>query len=254
MSLEKYVVGRGCDACGQSGYLGVIGLHSILRVTEPVAKAFAEGAGQAELVKNLYPKGLRPLLEDGVRKALDGLTTFEAVNKAVKSAPQVYVELWKQREEAPEAPFQAEPRSRAPHAGEPLFSRSAPKVKKDRPTVLVVEDDPDQRSILEMALKGAEYEVEQAANGVEALEKMQAGAPDLILCDLMMPKMDGSELVSRLKQDAKYSRIPILMLTMIADEEKEYALLDLGADDYCDKTIQRKTLLKRIENLIRRSA
>ena len=75
----------------------------------------------------------------------------------------------------------------------------------------------------------------------------------MIVSDLMMPNMDGAELVGKLKSHPTFRRIPVLILTVISDSDKEYTLLDLGADDYCEKTIQRKILLKRIENLIRRS-
>ena len=68
-----------------------------------------------------------------------------------------------------------------------------------------------------------------------------------------MPKMDGSDLVKRLKNDSKLKEIPILVLTVISDVDKEYALLTLGADDYCEKTIQRKILLRRVENLLKRA-
>ena len=92
-----------------------------------------------------------------------------------------------------------------------------------------------------------------AGDGIEALEQIQKDAPELIVADLMMPRMDGTELVRRLKADPVRRTIPILILTVVSDLDKEYALLDQGADDYCEKTIQRRILLKRVENLVRRN-
>jgi DNA-binding response OmpR family regulator len=135
-----------------------------------------------------------------------------------------------------------------------LFAKTAKSAPtRDRPMVLVVEDDEDQRSILELVLRGANYDVVQAANGAEALKAVQSGSPDIIISDLMMPVMDGGQMVAHLKMTPATSQVPILMLTMVADEEREYALLNLGADDYCEKTIQRKVLLKRVENLLKRA-
>ena len=98
------------------------------------------------------------------------------------------------------------------------------------------------------------YKVSSVANGKEAIELLQEEEPDLIITDLMMPKMDGAELVSKIRSDKRYTGLPIMVLTVVSDPAREYELLDLGVDDYCEKTIQRKVLFKRIENLLRRSS
>jgi DNA-binding response OmpR family regulator len=134
----------------------------------------------------------------------------------------------------------------------PLFGDKIFRPQRDRPLVLIVEDDPDQSSILELNLKAERYDVVTAANGVEGLALLDTTTPDIIISDLMMPVMDGSEFVLKVKTDPRLFKIPILMFTAIADEDREFALLDLGADDYCDKTVQRRLLLKRIEKLVAR--
>jgi DNA-binding response OmpR family regulator len=104
-----------------------------------------------------------------------------------------------------------------------------------------------------MVFRASNYDVVLTANGKDALERLKAISPDIIVSDLMMPEMDGSELLTRLKADAQYSNIPVLILTVVSDSDREYSLLDLGADDYCEKTVQRKILLKRVQNLIKRA-
>jgi DNA-binding response OmpR family regulator len=103
-----------------------------------------------------------------------------------------------------------------------------------------------------MVLKNAGYLVEVVSNGKLGLASARGKLPDLILTDLMMPTMDGFEFVKALKADKELRAVPVIILTVLADGDKEYELLDLGADDYCEKTIQRKLLLKRIENVLRR--
>lgn len=104
-----------------------------------------------------------------------------------------------------------------------------------------------------MVLRTSDYEVLTATDGVEALNVLsQNKQPDLIISDIMMPNMDGVQLVQKLRGDEKYKSLPIMILTVIEDSEKEYELLSLGADEYCEKTVQRKILLKRIENLLKR--
>ena len=270
LSFEKYAVGRGCEACGQQGYRGVIGVQSVVAVDEQLVAAYRGGIGQVDLVAMLTPLGLKPLLEDGLLKATEGLTTLEAVGAACRTVPTVYSEYWKrggvgqtstgvaksqQLQPADVDASRAESVRAASSTGsESLFGEQPTASRREKLLVLVVEDDDDQRAILGMVLKSADYEVVQATNGAEGLEMVQRKVPDLIISDLMMPVMDGSEFVGRLKSEPKFSQVPILMLTMVADEEREYALLNLGADDYCEKTIQRKVLLKRIENLIKRSS
>jgi CheY-like chemotaxis protein len=249
LSLERYAVGRGCDHCGNQGYDGTIAVFSVLVATPVLFRAEKE-LQQADLVRHYAHQGLRPLFEEAYRRATEGKTTIEAVLRAVKPPPQAYAAFWKEknlREPPKVVGSQDQPATTEPAESSLLFPKppSPPKPKREKPLVLVVEDDDDQRAILELVLKGAEYDVQQARNGVEALEAVGATTPDIM--------MDGSQMVTCLKRDAATSQVPILMLTMIDDEEREYALLNLGADDYCAKTIQRKVLLKRVENLLRRS-
>jgi CheY-like chemotaxis protein len=124
----------------------------------------------------------------------------------------------------------------------------------DVPKILIVEDDADHSSVLEAVLKGVNYRVDSASNGLDALQILEKEHFDLIVCDVMMPKMNGAEFINRLRSDSRYWGIPILVLTVVSDPDKEYALLNIGADDYCEKTVKRKILLKRIENLLTRSS
>lgn len=133
-----------------------------------------------------------------------------------------------------------------------LMHHGSPMQAKTSPLVLIVEDDLDQCRLLEMMLKDMNYQVLVAANGEEGLTVTSEHAPDLIISDLMMPKMDGSEFVRKIKRNPAYQNIPILILTALSDSEKEFSLLNLGVDDYCHKSMPRKVLMKRVENLISR--
>lgn len=271
LSFERYQVGRGCDDCGHQGYKGELMVFSVASASPLLNKWYHTDGSQSDLVRALIPHGVRPIFEEGYRRALEGETTLEAVVRVTRSVPVVYLEYWKnggkpsavspqevgityRTSESSEKHTLTEPRAIGEQDSAPLFGntiKSNP--RRERPMVLVVEDDDDQRSILELVLRGANYDVVQAANGAEALEAVQSGSPDIIISDLMMPVMDGSQMVAHLKMTPATSQVPILMLTMVADEEREYALLHLGADDYCEKTIQRKVLLKRVENLLKRT-
>lgn len=119
----------------------------------------------------------------------------------------------------------------------------------DEPLVLVVEDNEDLREYICSRLSDS-YSVEQAKNGNEGLEKA-ALIPDLIVTDLMMPEMDGLEMLRRIKSDPKTNHIPLIMLTAKADKESRIEGLDVGADHYVNKPFDMKELLVRVNSLMK---
>ncbi len=119
----------------------------------------------------------------------------------------------------------------------------------DKTIVLIVEDNPDVRDYIKDDLKEI-YHVEEAANGEQGLRKAQKCIPDLIVSDVMMPKMDGYEMTRQLRQDEKTSHIPIILLTAKSDRDSKLEGLGLGADDYLTKPFDTQELLARIKNLI----
>ncbi|MDX8341006.1 two-component regulator propeller domain-containing protein [Draconibacterium sp. IB214405] len=118
-----------------------------------------------------------------------------------------------------------------------------------KPQVLVVEDDTDLKEFLCTGL--AKYlKVECAGNGKEALEKIEANIPDLILSDIMMPEMDGFELCRELRNDLNYSHIPVIFLTAKTMQEDHIKGLELGAVDYIYKPFNMASLSLKIYNLL----
>ena len=119
--------------------------------------------------------------------------------------------------------------------------------------VLLIEDDENTRTVLNMVLSKQFYDVTEAENGLVALEKVFKQAPEVILCDVMMPKMDGYEVISRLRSDPRTRRIPILMLTAADDEATELTCLEKGADDFVSKASDTKIILARVARLLERA-
>jgi len=122
---------------------------------------------------------------------------------------------------------------------------------RGRPLILVVDDVSDNVDILQMRLESQGYEVATAADGVEALERARALLPDLILLDIMMPKMDGIEVVKRLKADASLPFIPVILVTAKADDKDVIAGLESGGDDYLTKPVDHAALSARVRSMLR---
>ena len=120
---------------------------------------------------------------------------------------------------------------------------------RSAPTVLVIEDNEDMRHYIGKQLL-EQYRVIEAVNGEAGLKLAGSIMPDVIITDLMMPKMDGMELSKQLKSNIETSHIPIIMLTAMAGEENKIEGLDTGADDYLTKPFSSKELLARVRNLM----
>jgi two-component system, cell cycle response regulator len=119
------------------------------------------------------------------------------------------------------------------------------------PRILVVDDHPDNIELLRARLEARGYEVEGATGGEEAIQAVKAHPPDLILLDVMMPKVDGMEVVRRLKADKSLPFIPVIMQTALDSTENKVEGLDAGADDYITKPINFAELEARIKSLLR---
>ena len=125
--------------------------------------------------------------------------------------------------------------------------------------ILVVDDDPDILDALAMILESQGYQVYTARDGIEGLANLKAEKPDLMILDLLMPKMDGFAVCKEL-QDPRYSKfkeMPILILTSVREDasRRRYELetgLELNVDDYVEKPISPDILLQRVERLVKR--
>jgi class 3 adenylate cyclase/CheY-like chemotaxis protein len=122
---------------------------------------------------------------------------------------------------------------------------------RDVPLILAVDDTPQNLDLLARRLRSQGYEVATAADGVEALARVAELAPDLVLLDIMMPNLDGIETVRRLKADAAYRHIPVILVTAKSDPRDVVEGLDAGGDDYLSKPIDHAALLARVRSMLR---
>jgi len=121
----------------------------------------------------------------------------------------------------------------------------------EAPTILVVDDEEDLLNLLEYNLEQEDFRVLLARDGVAGLEQAREHMPDLVILDIMMPKMDGVEMCRRLRQDAHLRTIPVMMLTARTEEEDQVEGLDVGADIYLGKPVSVSVIVSQAKALLR---
>jgi len=124
--------------------------------------------------------------------------------------------------------------------------------KESKHRILLIEDDPAISNVVELNLRLDNYDVFLAADGEEGLKMVEETNPDLIILDVMMPKLDGWQVLMKLKSDEKTRDIPVIMLTAIDDEQSKVIGLRGGADDYVPKPFSPLELAARVKVILDR--
>ena len=124
----------------------------------------------------------------------------------------------------------------------------------EKSRILIVDDEPSIVKMVSKRLEVEGFDVLIAMDGQEGLAKAQAESPDLIILDLMLPKLNGYEICTMLKQDTRYQKIPILLLTAKAQSKDEQLGMECGANAYMRKPFQAKELIENIRSLLAQSA
>jgi DNA-binding NarL/FixJ family response regulator len=119
--------------------------------------------------------------------------------------------------------------------------------------ILVIEDEPEMRRNLTALLRYHEYEPIEAENGRAGVALARREKPDLVLCDVMMPELDGHAVLQALQQDAELALIPFIFLTAKGEKDDLRSGMNLGADDYLTKPVANADLVRAIEARLRRS-
>ena len=120
-----------------------------------------------------------------------------------------------------------------------------------RARILIVDDEPNNRLLLQVMLANDGYDIVTASAGAEALELVEQLPPDLIVLDVMMPGMDGYQVAARIKTNPATRNIPVIMLTALSDKNSMMHGLNAGAEEFLTKPVVRAELSVRVKNLLR---
>jgi CheY-like chemotaxis protein len=233
---------KGCEACRYSGFRGRIAVHELMRLTPRVRSVLLARSSDDLVRRAARASGMRTMYEDGMRKVARGITVREELLRVVPPDDT--------DDEMEDATTVAEPEV-APVSIPVSLSAEVRASRRSR--ILVVDDDASLAEILREILQSENYDVVTASSGAEALVHLYRETPDLVLTDLQMPGMDGLELLRKIRGDLSVCQTPVVFLTVIDSLDREVEALNLGADDYIAKPIERARLLGRIRRALFRA-
>jgi CheY-like chemotaxis protein len=218
----KFIHGRGCAKCSFTGYFGRTALFEILEITLEIRQLISEHATEMRIFEKARSEGLGTLAESGFRKVTEGVTTLEELSNIIDLVDE-----------------------------HPTTEPEKTNLKR-KTTILVVDDSKLIREMVISALSNDDFEFKEAEDGEQGLKLMHTLKPDLLISDVNMPKMDGFELVHRVRSSLETATIPIIMLTTLNDKESELKGIRAGADDYIAKPFDAEKLRARTGMILRR--
>jgi type II secretory ATPase GspE/PulE/Tfp pilus assembly ATPase PilB-like protein/CheY-like chemotaxis protein len=232
----------GCKQCGGDGFKGRVAIQEIMSVDDAVARLIGEGAAPPAIVSAARKAGMRTLWESGLERVWDGLTTTEELIRVLGERPVDDLGL-----------------ATVPTLEVPIPARVIAALGGNAPTgedgasarILVADDDDQMRRLLKMVLEREGYQIDEARDGLDALDQIEAHPPDLVLLDVDMPRLDGFGVLQELRARMHTASLPVVMLTGRIESEGD--ALELGAQDFLSKPVQPTSLKARVRAVLRRA-
>jgi type II secretory ATPase GspE/PulE/Tfp pilus assembly ATPase PilB-like protein len=259
----------GCNECGGMGYRGRLAIMEVLVSTTEVERRISAADSTDAIAEAAREGGMQTLWESGVDQVNAGITDIDELLRVVEP-PMDQGERTSARSASVAAPV-ASPASRpalpTPAAVRALTPRQHSAFlpaevlelvddtdgasRSSRHTVLLVEDEEPLRLVLRDLLEREGYTIVEAADGISALDEIDRSAPDAIVLDLNLPRLDGYGVLSHLRARPATASLPVLVLTAKSDEENEVRVFEIGANDFIAKPFRPRALSARLKALLK---
>lgn len=260
----------GCDNCSQTGYRGRMAVVEVLVTNQEVERRISAGESVDRIADAAREGGMRSLWESGVSRVIGGDTTIEELLRVLEIPAEQVRTTPRSSAAAPAAspgrgatdrsgnaarPAETPPASTFQSPAFELLDDLTPPGQGTRhhATVLLVEDEEPLRRVLRDLLEREGYTVLEAGDGVAALDEIDRGAPDIIVLDLNLPRLDGYGVLSHLRARQSTSQLPVIVLTAKGDEDSEVRVFEYGASDFLTKPFRPRALSARINALLGRA-
>ena len=217
--MEPVVRAVGCPECGFTGYRGRVPVNEVLVVGPRMQQAIEQRKGWATMSRIAEQGGMRNLHTVGLEWVQQGRTTLVEVERVL---------------------------------GQTLDQESQEKAKGP-PRILLVDDDEDARILMRTLLERDGYEVSEVVDGHKALELLEDQDFNLLILDLAMPGLDGREVLHQLRGSVDTAALPVLIRTGTGSDRIEAELLEAGADDYMEKSVDADRFMARVHAVLRRA-
>jgi type II secretory ATPase GspE/PulE/Tfp pilus assembly ATPase PilB-like protein/ActR/RegA family two-component response regulator len=279
----------GCSECSMTGYRGRLAIEEVLQSTEEVERRIAGNESVDRINDAAREGGMRSLWESGVAHVRKGETTIEELLRVLEAPPESSKSGQQPRlttgevaavqesstgsrpsamtapvlddEEMPSAPGPARRRTGTRHSAPATFTGESFELVDSEATkrpaakrVLLVEDEEALRRVMKDLLEREGFVVYEAGDGVIALDEVDRLAPDLVVLDLNLPRLDGYGVLSHLRARPATQKLPVIVLTAKGDEDSEVRVFEYGASDYLTKPFRARALSARIHSLLDRKA
>ena len=267
MTLHKAV---GCPECSQTGYRGRMAVIEVLTVTGDIERVIANGEIADVIAETARAQGMKTLWDSGIEHVRAGETSLDELLRVVEPPVELPV-----RRSAPPRDAGADPartRSDAPTRSPSHTPSRAPVVRPPtslpddalqllddlfdetfsaKKTVLLVEDEEPLRQVLRELLEREGFTVVEASDGVQALDEVDRSAPDVLVLDLNLPRLDGYGVLNHLRARPSTAKLPVIVLTAKGDEENEVRVFETGANDFLAKPFRPRALSARLRALLK---
>ncbi len=265
----------GCAECGGTGYHGRLALMEVLVTTPEVERRISAGESAERIAEAGRLGGMRSLWAAGVDHIIGGLTDLDELLRVVEvpvprtespvrtrpsaltpaPVPAVRSGMGSGRHYSIVDSRAAAPRASTSFAGDAfeLVDDLLPAVgQPSLPRVLLVEDEAPLRTVLRDLLEADGFQVIEAVDGVSALEEVDLSTPDVMVLDLNLPRLDGFGVLKKLRARPQTSKLPVIVLTAVADEDNEVKVFECGANDFLSKPFRPRALSARLKAIVRR--
>jgi type II secretory ATPase GspE/PulE/Tfp pilus assembly ATPase PilB-like protein len=269
MTLYKAV---GCPECSQTGYRGRMAVMEVLVANSEIERLISAGETADMVAEAARGAGMKTLWESGVEHVRSGETTLDELLRVVEPPVETPVrrpqpsrdtntESPRGRSQAPSrGAVQAPARENTPKPASlpddalQLLDDLFDETFNGKKTVLLVEDEEPLRKVLRDLLEREGFTVVEAADGVQALDEVDRSAPDVLVLDLNLPRLDGYGVLSHLRARPSTAKLPVIVLTAKGDEENEVRVFETGANDFLTKPFRPRALSARLRALLKMKA
>ena len=266
MTLFKAV---GCAECSQTGYRGRMAVMEVLTANSDIERLISAGATADEIAEAARASGMKTLWDSGVEHVRSGETSLDELLRVVEQPTETPVRRKPSPRDTNGDASRSRPEAPGRTGGHAAVAPARPALPDDalqllddlfdetfngKKTVLLVEDEEPLRRVLRDLLEREGFTVVEAADGVQALDEVDRSAPDVLVLDLNLPRLDGYGVLSHLRARPSTARLPVIVLTAKGDEENEVRVFETGANDFLTKPFRPRALSARLRALLKMKA